>query len=198
VGAGGGRGAGGKERFEREVEVGGERVEDATDRPSGFGVVERQRDASLARVGRVPEESALASVRAAEARREPPTRVAARWLDLDHLDAEVDQQTAAEVAEWIRQIEGAEPLQRRRHGWRASSTAPGALTEPGRGRSEVPPQGAPAPPAGARPRRCPAACTRRRGSRTGARPPPRRGRRRARARAWRSRTPARTSRSAAR
>src|SRR5262249_45102602 len=147
-----------EERFEHEIDTRRERVEDATDRRSGVPAIERQREAPLARIGRVPEEPALAAVRAAEARREPATRVATRWLDLDHLHAGVDQETAAEVAERIRQIEGAEPLQGGGHEWRASSTAPGTLTEPASDRSAVPPRGAPAPAAGARPRLDRAAC----------------------------------------
>src|SRR5439155_3598951 len=159
--------------------------------PGGSLMLQRQREAALARIGCVPEEPALASAEVAVARRELPSRVAARRLDLDHLDAEVDQQTAAEVAERVRQIEGAEPLQRRRHRRRASSTAPRTLTEPEGDRRGDPPPGARVPAADARLRRCRAACIPRRGSPTAARPLPRKARRHTRARAWRSRNRAR-------
>lgn len=99
-------------RLEQEVGVPGEIREDAR----GRGMAEGERHALLAGVGRVPVQAVLAPVGSSVAGSEAPRRVTAGRLDLDHLDAEVDQDAPAEMAERVGQVECAQAVERRRHG----------------------------------------------------------------------------------
>lgn len=56
--------------------------------------IEIQGDAALAGVERQPEHRTFGIGNASDERRPPPCRVALRWLDLDHIGAEVAQQLA--------------------------------------------------------------------------------------------------------
>ena len=106
-----GRGRVGRERVEDEVDARGQIRQHAR----RLRMLQRERHAELARVHRVPVEAVLAAVPSPVAGRQRTAAVAPRRLDLDHQDAQVGEQPAAQVAERVGQIERAEPGERRRH-----------------------------------------------------------------------------------